>query len=313
MKIKKLGAILLVFAIIATVAACAAEPPAPEPAVFATPAPTPSPTPEAVETTPEPEIVEEYPTEPSDLEAMAFETYSEIMQLLSMQDVESGAFDIDFFMEMYMSVLGESITSITTGDIQTIVDGEHVQMSMSMETDMSQFGLPPMVVEMYVELDGDNLVELRMIIDGEDVSEILTQEMLVGMVDDTIDQTFNMPEFDIDAFVSVEVEEANGYTIIHMLIDGDMLSDFAFDAMGEELSMLDELGIDMNMDVSDVLISIIVDRYDNPVTMAMELEMRMGFDGEVLEELDGEEIIIRMVSFYNFIAFGDSVEIVLPA
>ena len=277
---KKLGTILLALILLATLAACGSSTPTPA----------------------------------LDVETVAFETYTGIMQRLSLEDKETGAFDIDFVMEMDMSFLGEEIHSVSNGNMQMIVDGDHLQLAMTMETDMSALGLPPMVMEMYMVVEDDSLTELRMIVDGDDVSEIFPTEMLEDMADDMFGDAISMPEFDMDAFQSVEIEEVDGNTVIHMVLDGEELSEFVSAAMDDQLAMLDGFGVEMHIEIADILMSVTVDENENPVYMTMEMEMRMGFGDDLadeLAELGGEEMVIRMVTVYTFNGFDDSVEITL--
>ena len=274
---KKLGAILLALALLVTLAAC-----------DSTPAP------------------------PADPETVAFETYTGIMQRLSLEDEETGAFDIDFVMEMDMSFLGEEIHSVSNGNMQMIVDGDHVQLAMTMETDMGELGLPPVVMEMYMVVDGDSLTELRMIVDGDDVSDMFPVEMLEDLAGDMFDDAINMPEFDMDAFQSVEIEEVDGNTVMHMVLDGEELSEFVNAAMEDQMAMLGDLGVEMNVDIADILMTIVADSNENPISMTMEMEMRMDFGDDLadeLAELAGEEMVMRMVMVYTFNGFDDNVEI----
>ena len=279
---KKFSVILLALILIATLAACGGSPAA------------------------APEL---------DPETVAFETYTDLMQRLSFEGEEFGAFDIDIVMDMDMSFFGEHIHSVSVGNIQMIVDGDNLQMAMVMETDMSDLGLPPVVIEMYMEVEGDNLVELRMIVDGDDVSDLLPAEMLEDMVEEMVDDAINMPEFDLDAFQTVEIEEVDGNTVTRMVLDGEMLGAFVTDAMEDQLAMLDGLGgLEMDFATEDVLVTIVTDSAGNPISMTMEMEMRMGFGGDLAEELEelmGEEMVIRSVIVYTFNGFGESVEIML--
>ena len=294
---KKLSVILLALVLVFAIAACGNDttPDVPDPAPAA----------------PAPDIAPDTDDNP---EAMAFEAYSEIMQLLSLEAGDSGAFDIDFVMEMDMDFMGESISSVSTGNMQMIVDGDNVRMAMVMGTDMAELGLESMNMEMLMVVEGNVATELRMSINGDDFSEMFPPEMLEDMIEGMLDDAFNMPEFGIEALRSAEIEQAGGNTEIHMVLDGQLLGDFVSSVMEDSLAMLGGLELGMNFDISDVIMDIVVDNAGNPLTMTMEMEMQMGFGddlAEELEELAGEEMSIRLVSTYIFNAFGDNVEAIV--
>jgi len=258
-------------------------------------------------------------TDPTDNpEAVAFAVYTDIMERLYFTgDAASGAFDIDFVMEMDINILGDFINTVSTGNMRTVVDGDTVQAAMIMETDMSEMGLGSMVMETFMVVEDDVVTDLRILMNGEDLSGDLPEEMLELMAESMLDDVINLPDFGMDAFLSAEIDEQGSNTVIHMVLDGQVLGDFVTDAMGDSLDMLGggfDLGLTVN--ISDVRISMVIDSDDNPITMTMEMEMIMSFGDDLedeLEELEGEEMSIRAVIEYTFNAFGNDVEIEFAA
>ena len=258
--LKRLTALLLALFLIATLAACGGS------------------------TEPEPA---------ADPSALAFESYSQLMQQLSVGPGQSGAYDMDFTMEIDMTFMGEREIMLSSGNMRMIVDGDNIQSYMVMETDMGELGT--MVMELYMAMEGTTVTELRMIVDGMELpSEFLEQEMLEELFEGAV----SMPDVEEEAFLSVEVEEVGGNTVMHILLDGQFLLDFALASAGD---MFADLGVEMDITLGDVPMSITLDSDDNPLSMTMDMHMTMAFEGE--------EIVMNMTSEFVFNAFGDSVVI----
>jgi len=266
---KKLSALLLVLVLLVTLTACG------------------SPTPE-----------------PVDPETLAFETYSLIMEQLSVgPGSESGAFDVDMVMEMEMSMMGETITIVSTSNMVMIVDGDHIQTFMLSETDMGEiagFHLGTMVMEMHMELEGETLIDMRILIDGAEMpAELFPQEELQAI----FDASLNMPDMDANMFTSVELEEMeDGNTYIHVILDGTMLTEFTASIMDGMLSDL-MMGMELDFEIEDVYMTMVIDADGNPLSQTMDMQMRM--------ELEGEVATMRMVSTSIFNAFGADVQILV--
>jgi len=257
---KKLGTILLALVLIVTLAACGAgQQPAPP---------------------------------QTDPKADAFETYTRIMQQMNIVPGQDGAYDIDFTMILDMEFMGEVIQAITTGSIQAIVEGDIMRSFMVMEMDMGALGST--VMEMYMEMEGTSFTEIRMTVDGMEIpSELIMPEMLEGMFEDAI----NMPDVSEEAFQSVEIEEVDGNTVMHIVLDGALLMDFAMDTAAD---MLADMGMEMDITIEgDVPMTITVDANGNPISMTMEMHMTM--------VVEGEEMTMGMISEFFFVAFGDDV------
>ena len=227
----------------------------------------------------------------------AFETYSNIMQRLSIQPGHSGAYDIDFVMDMDMTILGETIETTSTGNMRMIVDGDDAEMSMTMYMDMGGLGSTSM--EMYIAIEGGSLSTMQILMDGEEFPQEFLSPEMEAMFQDMFDDMLNVPEIDgMEDFTSVEIEEVNGQTIMHIVLDGESFSEFVLAAMEDELAMF---GLDMDMTIEDIYMTIVTDSEDNPLSMSMEMHMHM--------EIDGEEISLSTNIEMFFNAFGDSVEI----
>ena len=148
--LKKIGTMLLVLVMIVGLAACGGSP-APEP---------------------QPEPAE-----------LAFASYSHILEQLSIEAGQSGAYDIDMVIVMDMTAGGETFHIITSGNMRMIVDGDAMQAAVVMETDMGDFG--SVTMELYIAaLDGE-LTESRMVIDGEEIpTELLPFELMEEIFED---------------------------------------------------------------------------------------------------------------------------------
>ena len=271
---KKLLALLLVFALLFTLTACGGSGPDPE--------------------------------------EVALEAYADILQRLSFEDGENGAYDIDFTIEMDMSFMGEDVSSVSNGNIRMIIDGEIVEMFMLMDMDMSELGAPNSIMEMYMLVDGDQLLDMSVIVDGMDLSDMFPEDMLEDMFGDVMDDTVSVPDFEKEALEWVEINEIDGNTEIRMLLDGDSLGAFIAESMEAQLADLTEMdGLELVYGFEDVLIIILLDSEDNPLSMTMEMDMSIVFHTDVpmLAELDGEKMSMRTVSTFTFNGFGESVQI----
>jgi len=229
-------------------------------------------------------------------EEVAFEAYTHIMQQMSIgPEQASGAYDIDFVMLMDMRFLGEELNTTSSGNIKMIVDGDNIETAMTMSMDMGELGTS--VLEMYMALEGTNLTEMQVLVDGEEMpADMFPQEMFQEILDGTVE----MPDFHEEALLSAEIEEVDGNSVIHMVLDGQMLADFVMDSM-DDMPGLNEGDIDMDLEIDDVIMTIVTDSADNPLEMTMEMHMWMEVEGEVLE--------MNMTMKYTFNAFGDAVEV----
>ncbi|MCL2563832.1 MAG: hypothetical protein FWE08_07345 [Oscillospiraceae bacterium] len=257
--LKKLGAILLALLLVVSLAACGTTEP-----------------------------------EPIDPAEQAFETYSYIMERMSFGPNHTGAYDIDFTMQMDMTFDDETISTVVSGNMKMIVEGEDTaEVSMIMEL---SDGWDTFTAELYMAIEDGELTAARFAIDGEEFPEdLLAQDMLQDIVDDA----FDVPDVDFEAFTSVEIEEVDGNTVMHIVLDGQMLRDFVLESMDEQIGALADM--EMEIVIEDVLMTIVTDSDYNPLSMTMEMSMHMEFEGEAFS--------MDMISEFVFNGFDDNVEI----
>ena len=242
-------------------------------------------------------------------EERAFAAYLHYLDLIGHGDT-GGAWDADFVMDLEMDISIMTIRMVSTGHAAAIItDEENMQMIMTMTTDMGMFG--SMDMDMYMSVI-DGAIEMRMTLDG---FELPATELEPEMFEDATDSP--IPLFDLADIVSVEVEEDGNYTSFHLMLDATAMSEFMEETMADQMGdMMDILGDDAGLSMSfgeDMSLTLVVyGSDDNPVSLIMAMEMRMGFEGEVFEEMDGEEMVIRMVIEYHYNAFGDAVVIESP-
>ena len=239
-------------------------------------------------------------------EERAFAAYTNYLELIG-EIGGSGAWDADFTMDMSMDFMGMTIDTVSEGhSIAIVTDENNMEMFMSMTTDMGMLGMS-MDMEMYITLVDGVIGEMRMTIDGEEMPEIALDPDMFGDMIDT-----NIPLFDLGDILSVEIEEEGNYTTFHLELDVATLSDFIEETMSGQMSdLMDMFGDDANFTMSfgdDMFVSLVVYGDDNnPVAMSMTMEMTMAFEGAEFEEMDGEEITIRLTVEYRYNKFGDDV------
>jgi hypothetical protein len=239
-------------------------------------------------------------------EERAFAAYTHYLELIG-EVGGGGAWDADFTMDMSMDFMGMTIDTVSEGhSVAIITDENNMEMFMSMTTDMGMLGMS-MDMEVYMTLVDGTIGEMRMILDGQEMPEVaLDPDMLEDMTDT------NVPLFELGDIISVEIEEEGNYTTFLLELDVTKLSDFIEEAIGSQMGDLtDMLGDDTNVTMSfgdDMFVSLVVYGDDNnPVSMAVTMEMTMGFEGEEFAEMDGEEITIRSKMEYRYNKFGDDV------
>ena len=290
--LKKFGAILVVLILIMSLAACGNEP------VQQT-------VPE-IQADPDAYAEEEGPetsTAPdSAATARAYQMYSQILQRMSFGDQNpSGAFDVDIAMEIEMYVDGEVIVMTSSGNMQVVADGDNMKSVMTMETDMGELG--SMTMDMHMVIEDNVLTDFGFYMDGMDMSAFIPMELMQDMMGDML----NMPDLEEEGLVSAEITEVAGNTVVNLVLDGEMFTEFMMEAMSGMLDgMLEELGpVDFEVDVEDIVMTIVVDSNDNPISMTMEMHMQM--------EVEGETLVMSSITTYTFNAFDDDVELTLAA
>ena len=302
---KKIGLILLALVmVIGALAACspAADPPPPPP-------------PAAVEPPTLPELPErahgiDDPVTPEERALAAWEHYIELTG--AFETGTPGAWAADFTMDMDLDISIMSMRLLTTGHSAAIVvDDDNMQFIMDLVIDMGIFGGEMTMVVYFSAVDGE--MTMRMIVDGEEMPDaFIDLDMLDQMAD-----SLAVPEFGLGDITSVEIEEDGNYTSFHFLLDVSAMNDFIQDAVGSQMGdLMDVFGgdADVRFELSDdMALTLVVYRSDdNPVSLVMDMDMRMVFEGVMFDELDGEEMTVRMITTFNYTAFGDDVVITTP-
>jgi len=241
-----------------------------------------------IEETPEENFVDEV------LAAQATDKYTNIMNLLSLGQDNSGAYSLEFIMVVDMYLGLEHLTqTTTTGTMKMIVDGENATSHTLAITELSGTSTE---MEILIEKRGDEFLEVRLFVDGEELDpEILGLDAITSMLEESI----SLPDFSENAIKSVNAEEVEGNTITTIMLHGEMLRDFAMDSITEQLAALGSLEIELEVD--DVFVELVTDADGAPLSMAMEMAVYMN--------IEGESVTMLMSSEYVFIGFGDAVTI----
>jgi len=256
------------------------------------------------------------PPEHGDAEIRAFHVYSELMQMLSLEDVDFGAFDADFDINMHMNMFGEDANFNSNGNIRTIVENEHMQVAMIVTTyitDLGEHELEPVTVELYMRTYSGGIADFHMAMGGEDLSTTFPTEMLEDMADAVISDAMNIPRFDINAVWEASIQEASGNTSVAMIVTSDEITNFMLEAMqmDSQLAMWEQWGLDVDMNFGEFLMTITVDENNIPLFMTMEMGMSVHFDEQVTAGFDSHETVVNAVITYTFNGFGDDVRIMM--
>ena len=307
MKTKLIALLLALVLVVGALAACspAAEPPAtPAPGITDNDNDQPD-LPQLPEQTDDPE-----PVTPEERALSAWEHYLELTG--AFQADAAGAWAADFTMDMDMDFSIMSMRLLTTGHMAVIIeDDDNMQMLMDMTIDMGIFG-GEMSMIMYTSVV-DGVMTMRMIMDGLEMpDELIDADMIDQMTESMV-----VPEFDLADITSVVIEEDGNYTSFHFLLDATAMNDFIQDVVGSQMGELtailgDSAGVSFELMDNMALTLVVYGSDDNPVSLVMDMNMRMLFEGAIFEEMDGEEMTIRMVSTYIYTAFGDDVVITPP-
>jgi hypothetical protein len=247
---------------------------------------------------------------------VAFDAYEQLMAFLtpSSADAKTG-YDADMHMTMFMrmNMGGETLvsTSTTSGNMRMNIDGELMQSVSVMDTVMvmEMDGMHETMetsVEMYMEMDGANVTFLHVIMDGEVFDDPMMSEMLDSIPD------MNIPDFGLNAVTNADISQIGSETHIRLDLDGNELSDFIDQMMGEMLGeMMLMFGMGMEMSIENLSMLIILDsnggltRMDMDMDMSMTMSLDMGF--EVMDFV----IHANTISSYTYNEIG-SIHIVMP-
>ena len=224
-----------------------------------------------------------------------------------------GAWAADFTMDVDMSFDIFSIRILSTGHIAVrVADEENIHMLMDMTIDMGAAFGGEMSMIMYANMvDGD--MRMRIIANGLELpEELIDADMMAQMTESMV-----VPEFGLGDIVSVEIEEDGNYTSFHLLLDAAAMTDFIQAVYGTQMGELMYIfseGADMSFEFTDnmSLTLVVYGSDDKPVSLMMDMENRMVFDGGAFEELASNEIFARATATYFFTAFGDDVVVAAP-
>ena len=236
----------------------------------------------------------------SDSHLLVLETYQDMMQRLTIGSGDTGAYDIDFSVITNMELQGEgSIIISTSGNMKMIVDGDDMQAAVIMHMmHVAGFGFGSNILEMYIEVE-DGETQFSVFFDGEEFS--LPLETAEDLFEEVSDDILDIPEIELKAIQAVEIEEVDDTRVMHVVLDGRTLTDFALDSMGEMLEHLGEPGVDFAFFLDDVQMTIVTDHANNPLSLTREMQLWI--------DVKGEELVVSETSEYIFHAFGAAVEI----
>ena len=308
---KKLGLLLLALVmVIGSLAGCSPEAPAPE----APPPPPPNVADDETANdadTPEDQAPEATdPVVPAERAFSAWNNYLELTGAFHATAV--GAWAADFTSDIELDISIMTMRMLMTGHMAAIqTDEENMQLLMDMTIDMGMFGEMSML--MYLNMVDGNMTT-RLILDGIEMQDDFID---ADMIDEMTESMAVLPDFALGDIISVEIEEDGNYTSFHFLIDASVLNDFIQKAIGSQMGELmdmfgDDAGITFELTDDMPMTLVVYGGDDNPVSLMMEMNVRMAFDGAMFEEMDGEEMTIRMVTTYIYTAFGDDVVITPP-
>lgn len=140
----------------------------------------------------------------------------------------------------------------------------------------------------------------RMAVDGRALpAESLDPEMLENAFD--IDNAVNIPELTMEAIRSVEIEEIDGNTVMHIVLDGQTRTDFVLENIGNMFEE-DTIVRGLSAEVDDILMTVVTDEAGNPVSSVEEIHAQIVHVG-------GGSLTLDMSYEMVFRAFGDDVEI----
>ena len=301
---------MVLLLIIGALAGCGPTPVTPEPP--ATPEPVVNDTIEDEDSTPDPA---DYVADLETPQERAFNSWTQYLELTgAFQADATGAWAADLEMDIELDLSIMTLRILSTGNIAVrVTDDENMQMLMDIIMDMGIFG-GEMAMIMYASIT-DGAMSMRMILDGYEMpEEHIDAETMAAQ----LDRMGVLPEFGLDDIISVEIEEDGNYTSFHFLLDAEALNDFMQEAVGSEMGDLLDMfgdGASVNFEFADnmALTLVVYGSDDNPVSLTMDMYVRIVFEGDMFDEMDGEAMTIRMITTYIYTAFGDDVVITPPA
>lgn len=218
----------------------------------------------------------------------AFSAYKNLSKQLSTASNESTQYEMNLVTEMDMTIDGFSISSgKMDGNLKMIVDGDRFEYAMVM--DMSSMGAG--LMEMYH--DG---ITTYYAIDG--IEYPIDFDIAMNQFDTSV----NLPDFEEEAIKSIIEKEINGNIEYTIVIDGDMMADFALESMQDGIG---DLGFEFDIEIDDIEMMFLVDENEQPINFSIVMKMKM--------DIEGIEAVMFMKMTYEVIKWGEGVVIEMPS
>jgi len=221
-------------------------------------------------------------------ELYAFNRYIEILQLIA-----SGTYDADFtiVMDISSTIPGQSMFSVTSGNVKSVVEGNITRSSTVMDVNLRGTGSTTMEMDMTIE--DDVFTDVYIVVNGTHMPDFFDDSEL----DDLLNSLVSIPEITRDVIRYATVtEDIDGNTIISIITDGQAMVHFMNENVDMNLIGMLDRG---NLHMADSMIKIITDSYGNPLLLALEMYL--------LVSVLGEDVDMSMTMEYIFNASGDDV------
>ena len=232
---------------------------------------------------------------------VAYDVYRQFEALFATGPGVQSGFDADMMMEMVMEFDMDGVagtqTSISTGNMRMNIDGVTAQSATIMDsvyiTSMEFAGIPiedatEMQIEMFMEIDDEEITFFQMIMDGEIFDDPAMASMM--NLDVSSMSMMNIPDFTIDAILAAEISEVGNNIHVAIALDAEMLSDFIDEMFGnimDEMFEAMDMDMDITMEIDNLDFVIVLDNTGNllgmNMDMGMAIAMSMSYDGEDVE------------------------------
>jgi len=150
---------------------------------------------------------------------------------------------------------------------------------------------------MAVELNVITAYSFSMTMNGAEGSLTFSDEVALELFDDAFYRADNMYGFYLGMVESVDIEEINGETIIHVVLDSEYMLNYAFELIGR--------GQMPGFSLDTFQITMVIAADGTPLSMTTERE--------IYTSTFSERVSMYLSTTYTFNAFGDDVTIAPPA